>query len=40
MAKNKKRKNAKKYESKAQNPNYKEKTKDSDSNYIDPVNLD
>lgn len=40
MTKNNERKNAKKYESKAQNPNYKKKTKNDDSNYIDPVNLD
>lgn len=40
MAKNKERKNAKKYESKAQNPNYKNKAKNEDPNYIDPVDLD
>jgi hypothetical protein len=38
MDKNKKRKNATKYESKAQNPEYKKKTK-NDDHYSDPVDL-
>lgn len=39
MAKNKERKDVKKYESKAQNPNYKKKTDNADKNYTDPVHL-
>lgn len=39
MAKNKERKDNKKFESKAQNPNYKKKTKNDKDNYIDPVHL-
>ena len=40
MTKNKQRKDVKKYESKAQNPNYKESTKKNEQNYKDPVDLD
>ncbi len=39
MTKKTPRKDVKKYESKAQNPNYKSKTKKDDQNYVDPVNL-
>jgi len=39
MTKKKPRKDVKKYESKAQNPNYKNKNKKDEENYTDPVDL-
>ncbi|WP_276575849.1 hypothetical protein [Oceanirhabdus seepicola] len=39
MTKKQPRKDVKKYESKAQNPNYKKKTEKDEGNYTDPVNL-
>ncbi|WBW94850.1 hypothetical protein [Oceanirhabdus sp. W0125-5] len=39
MTKKKERKDVKKYESKAQNPNYKKKTKKDEEFYTDPVDL-